>query len=283
MNALTLLRAQNQVLGRLAPGWTARRAQHLFTSPHRASPRPWEQAVEASGQRGTLAVGWSYLRWGEEPESGRPGGLPPKGRVLCVHGWEGRATQFGRLADRLQQDGLSVLALDAPGHGRSPEVHAHPVSFARAVMDADRELGPFSAVIGHSMGAGAVALALSWGLRADRAVLLAPPSSIEGVLDRFVQFVGLPAEAAPLFRAGVEAQVGFPARDLEVSRLVSRVLQPGLIIHDPDDREVPVEDGRKVAELWVGARMVEMEGLGHRKMLGSERVMEEVRGFLREG
>jgi hypothetical protein len=269
MNVLTLLRAQNQVLGRLAPRWAAWRAQRLFMSPQRPTPRPWEEAVEAQAQRGTLAVGWSYLRWGQGP------------RVLCVHGWEGRATQFGRLAERLQQDGLSALALDAPAHGRSPELHAHPVAFARAVMDADRELGPFSAVVGHSMGAGAVALALSWGLRAERAVLLAPPSSIEGVLDRFVQFVGLPQQAAPLFRAGVEAMVGFPASELEVSHLAARVQQPGLVIHDPGDREVPVEDGRRIAALWAGARMVEMEGLGHRKMLGSERVIEEIREFLR--
>jgi hypothetical protein len=64
MTTLALLRAQNQVLGRLAPGWTARRAQQLFTSPHRPAPRPWEEAVEASAQREQLAVGWSYLRWG---------------------------------------------------------------------------------------------------------------------------------------------------------------------------------------------------------------------------
>jgi hypothetical protein len=133
------MRGMNQVTGRLAPGWTARRARHFFTHPRRAPVRDWEREVEARAQRVPLAVGWSTLRWSPDAAG------PHRGRVLCMHGWEGRATQFGPLADRLVACGFEVVALDGPGHGHSPEEVAHPVAFARALLDTQHELGSFNA------------------------------------------------------------------------------------------------------------------------------------------
>ena len=52
------------------------------------------------------------------------------------------------------------------------------------MLAAERELGPFDLVIGHSMGAGASLMAVAWGLSTSRLVLLAGPSSLERVLDR---------------------------------------------------------------------------------------------------
>ncbi|MEM6929183.1 MAG: alpha/beta fold hydrolase [Myxococcota bacterium] len=268
--SLQLLRGMNQVLGRLAPGWAARQARVRFTTPRRTPERRWEAAVEASADRRTLAVGWSTLHWG--PDRAR-------GRVLCMHGWEGRATQFGRLAERLVDDGWSVVALDGPGHGASPEEQAHPLAFARALQDVDRELGPFDAAVGHSMGAGALGFALGWGLSPQRVALLASPSSLLGVIDRYGLYIGLPVDARARLVDAMAAHVGFTPDELDVAQVAASLTQDALVVHDPDDIEVPASDGRAIARHWPNAHFVEVSGVGHRGLLRDSRVLEQVAEF----
>jgi len=270
---LALIRGFHHLAGTVAPHWTARRARVLFTHPRRGSRRPWEEAVLAKAERVTLDVGFRALRWRPEGE--------PVGRVLCMHGWEGRATQFGTLADALVDAGYEVLALDGPGHGESPEEQAHPVAFARALMLVDQELGPFDHVVGHSMGAGALVVALSWGLRAERAVLLASPSSIEGVLGRFGTFIGLPDRCKGLLMDEMGALVGVHPEGLHIAAMADGLVQTALVLHDPEDVEVPVEDGRAIAEHWPNARWEEVRGVGHRRILRDGATVERVVAFLR--
>lgn len=270
--ALTFVRASNRVLGSLAPRHTANRARDLFMRPRRASARPWEAEVEARAQRFRLDAGYSALRW-------RPTGAI-RGRIFGMHGWEGRATQLDPLATRLAGLGFETIALDAPAHGQSPEREANPLAFARAMLVADHELGPFEGVVGHSMGGGATALALSWRFRAKRAVLLASPSSIEGVLDRFARFIGLPSVARHAFFETVARDVGFEPTDLDVSRLARRLNIPALVIHDRDDREVPFLDAEHIAASWPGARLLPVEGLGHRRILRDEVTLDATVEFL---
>jgi len=272
MIGLAMMRGVNGVVGRVAPTWAARRARHLFTHPRRSPSRPWEAEVEAGATRRPLTVGWSTLRWSCEA---------PRGRVLCMHGWEGRATQFGALAKRLVERGFEVVALDGPGHGGSPEEAAHPVAFARALLDADRELGPFSAAVGHSMGAGALVIALHWGLRADRAVLLASPSSMRGVLGRFGDFIGLPRTACAALIDEMASHVGFGPDQLDIHLLAARRSEPVLVVHDRDDVEVPATDGRTIAAAWPNATWREVTGPGHRGLLRDPTILDEVADFAR--
>jgi pimeloyl-ACP methyl ester carboxylesterase len=77
--------------------------------------------------------------------------------VLALHGWLDNAASFDRLVPRL--DGLRVVALDLPGHGRSDHLPVgsghHFVDWVPVVIEAADALGweRFS-LLGHSMGAG---------------------------------------------------------------------------------------------------------------------------------
>jgi pimeloyl-ACP methyl ester carboxylesterase len=269
MNQLQMIRGTHAILGRIAPTMTAHRARELFLTPRRAPERPWEAAVESSGTRSTLTDGTSVLRFGG---SGR--------RVLMLHGWEGRATQFGPLASLLVPLGYELLALDAPAHGRSPGTQANLLQFAGALLSAQEEFGPFHAVVGHSMGGGAATLALARGLRAERAVLLGAPASIAGVLARFGQHVGLPSAAQARFVAAIETHVGVAVDEVQVDAVATRLTQPALVVHDRDDREVPFEDGVAIARAWRGANFLVTEGLGHRRVLRDESVLGAIARFV---
>ena len=273
--ALQAFRASNQVLGRVFPNWTAARAQDVFMRPRRSGRRHWEAAVEERAERVRLKTGLSALRWSSKLETAR-------GTVLCIHGWEGRATQFDPLAQQLVELGFDVLAVDGPGHGQSPGREANPVEFSRALLLVDHECGPFHAVVGHSMGAGASALALSWGLRAGRAALLASPSSITGVLTRYARFVGLPPAAEARFFKRVARHVGFGDQELDVANVAEALDMPGLVIHDRDDLEVPFTDGEAIARHWPRASFTPVVGLGHRKLLRDSEVLGQVTRFVAE-
>ena len=93
--------------------------------------------------------------------AGLRGGAANAPNVLALHGWLDNAASFVPLAAHL--DGIELVAVDLPGHGRS--AHLPPgadYSFAAAVntvLDIADALGweRFS-LLGHSMGAGIASL-----------------------------------------------------------------------------------------------------------------------------
>jgi pimeloyl-ACP methyl ester carboxylesterase len=271
LNPLALIRAANALLGPIAPGLSAAFAERLFTRPRRHVPPEREAAAEASGRRVELGAGRSALCFGV-------GGGP---RILVIHGWEGRATQWGAFADMAVRAGFEVLAVEPPGHGRSQGRTAHPASFAGALLEADRRYGPFVAVVGHSMGGAAATLAVSSGLRTERIVTIASPSSTVGVLQRFSRHVGLVAAAERRLFDRMEEVVGHAAEDLDVAALALR--RPTLVIHSRDDREIPFADAEAIASGWPNAELLALDELGHRRILRDPAVIEAVIEFIARG
>ncbi|HLT39945.1 MAG TPA: alpha/beta fold hydrolase [Enhygromyxa sp.] len=265
IDPLSLVRGVNSLLGSMVPGASAVIAERLFTSPRRHPVPDREFPAERAGQRLTLGDGLSALRWGRGP------------RILVMHGWEGRATQWGPFAELAIAGGFEVIAVDAPGHGRSDGHRSHPGEFVRALLEADRRHGPFTAVIGHSMGGAAAAIAVASGLRADRLVLIASPSSLARVLRRFAAHIRLSAAAERGFFDRMELRVGRPAEDLDVSALVLGCA--ALVIHSRDDREVPFADGEAIRLGWPHAELLAVDGLGHRRILRDSGVLEAALGF----
>ena len=53
-----------------------------------------------------------------------------------------------------------------------------------------------------------------------------------------------------------------------------------LLLNDTNDRVLPVEKSREVAHRWPEAQLIEVTGTGHCKILGAEKVLDKVMGFL---
>lgn len=260
------IRPFGHLLGTLFPDAAARMAARFATTPQR---RVGNRQVPAGAEPITLRFGLAGLRWGTAGP-----------RVLAMHGWEGGAAQFAPLAQALHADGFQVIALDGPGHGRSPGRNANPVSFSDALFESAAELGPLHAVIGHSMGGGAVMHALTHGLAARRAVVVAAPSAYLDVLRRVAGSIGLPPRATHRFIDGMERLTGLPAAQLDIAQFARRSDLPLLVVHDRGDRVVPFGDGHRIAEA-AGARLHATDGLGHARLLKDAGVAQAISGFLR--
>jgi pimeloyl-ACP methyl ester carboxylesterase len=134
-------------------------------------------------------------------------------QILLVHGWESRATQMYGLVKGLINQGYAVFAVDMPGHGHSSGETSDAYLFSETLRLAQQKLGHFHAIIGHSMGAGAVAIAVGKGVKTDKLVLISGPSSVENVLRRFSGFVGLNNNTTHKLIEFIGQHVGMPACD----------------------------------------------------------------------
>ncbi|QEY72660.1 alpha/beta fold hydrolase [Pseudomonas denitrificans (nom. rej.)] len=268
MNSLSWVRGINATLGRVAPTWAAQRMRQLFVTPNEYAPRDWELPLLASSERVTLRFGLSALRWGEGPA------------VLLMHGWEGRPTQFATLIEKLVGAGYGVIALDGPGHGRSPGHEADIVLFARALLEAASELPPLRAVIGHSMGGASALLATQMGLRTETLVTIGAPSNVLGVLRGFSRMVGLAPLARSRFIRMIEARAGIAAKQLDVARY--ELDFPGLVVHAEDDRYVRVGEAAAIHEAWPRSRLLRLKDGGHHRVLADAVVTEAILELLEE-
>ncbi|UVJ42679.1 alpha/beta fold hydrolase [Pseudomonas sp. LS1212] len=266
MSTMSWIRGVNGTLGWLAPNMVASKMRLAFMRPRNLPPREWELPLLAKAERIALRFGLSTLRWGQGPT------------VLLMHGWEGRPTQFASLVNALVAAGYTAVALDGPGHGRSPGREAHVGLFARALLEAAAELPPLRAVIGHSMGGSSVLLATQMGLRAEVVVSIAAPARVIGVLRGFARRVGLPPRARAAFIHQVERDVGVQASRLDVSHY--QLKMPGLIVHAEDDPLVPASEAQVIHEAWFDSRLLVLPEGGHRRVLADPRLIDAVLALL---
>ena len=257
-------RAAFAVLGRVAPGLAAAWALDLFFHARgRRGPRRHDTFL-ASGRpfaataRGHRVAAWS---WGEGPA------------VFLVHGWAGVGGQLRAFGPPLVAAGFRVVTFDAPGHGISGGRRTSILHFADALRALAAREQPH-AVIAHSLGAAAAVRALTEGLAVERAVFIGPTGGPRDWAERFRCHLGVPPHVMTAMRARSERWLGASWDEFDIPALARSQRGPLLVIHDRGDDEVPWSDGAAIAGNWPGARLVTTDGLGHRRILKDERVVD---------
>jgi pimeloyl-ACP methyl ester carboxylesterase len=200
--------------------------------------------------------------------------------VLLAHGWESRRARWGAFIPPLVEAGFCAVGIDAPAHGDSPGEKANVLQYGKALVDAGGELGPLAGIVGHSFGAGAAVIALHRGLRAERAVFISGPSSIVGVIERWGRHDGLPESVIPDFVRLVEREVGEGVDFMDVTQIVPLLTTRALVVHDRNDKEIPLDEGLAVASAWRGAKLLVTERYGHRRIMLAAEVVRAVVEFL---
>ena len=120
-------------------------------------------------------------------------------------------------------------------------------------------------------------------MAAARLVLLAPPASARDYTRFFAQVFGLSEATRARMQALIEAREGVLMANFEPQAVGGRIHVPTLVVHDRGDRVNPFAHGEAFVRAIAGARLFATDGLGHRKLLGDERVLREVARFLRRG
>ena len=200
-------------------------------------------------------------------------------KVLLVHGWSGHSSDMTAFAAPLIDAGYEVIVLDLPAHGESEGHKASIPQGAQALLDLQKHTGELHAVIAHSVGTAVAVQAMGRGLRVARAVLLAPPARYADYAASFAAQAGLDAQQA---REMVEElrQNGLDVTSVSTPITAKTLVQSALLLHSADDRVVPLSDAREIAAAWPGARLLELEGLGHRRILQAPEALSTVLDFV---
>jgi pimeloyl-ACP methyl ester carboxylesterase len=272
--ALYGLRLSFLIGGRVAPRTTLRRAARLFSTP---LPSARSRALEAStygARQMEVAVDDHRIAtyvWGD------PHAQP---YVLFAHGWSSHGTRIAAWLPQLRADGYAVVAFDQPAHGRSPGRQATLPDFTRHLLAVGKHFGPAAAVIGHSLGGAATMLAMARGLRADRAVLIAPAADPVAAAERFANLMWIGASLCERMFAYFERLVGTTFDEQQAHRNAPSIGRPALIVHDLEDRDVPWAEGERYARYWPDSRLLTTRGLGHRRVLDDADVIAAGMRFL---
>ena len=201
--------------------------------------------------------------------------------VLLVHGWGGNAAQMRAFVFPLLSAGYRVIAYDQPAHGVSEGRLTGLPDFADVLAEIAWHHGDVRAVVGHSLGATAAAMAHAWNkANIGKIVLVSPPSDLVGYSRRFARWHWIPEPVRRSMQAAIEERYGLRWEELELARVAPRLSARALIIHDRDDRMVPWKQGAAFAQHWSGAKLMITEGLGHGRILQNDKVTQAAAAFI---
>ena len=201
--------------------------------------------------------------------------------VILVHGWGAHRAQLASFVPALQAKGYRVASFDAPAHGDSPGIQTQGFEIASAMQALISQVGDPYAIVSHSFGGLATNIALSRGVKPQRLVFTGPLRRLSDALKEFVQMNRLDDEASEAIKKNVVDKFGEDAWErTSLDIQLPKYKIPALIVHDRKDDVIPYLSGVAIARAWKSARLFSTSGLGHRSILRSPRVINEVAEFI---
>jgi pimeloyl-ACP methyl ester carboxylesterase len=201
-------------------------------------------------------------------------------KILLVHGWSGRGTQLFKIADEFLKVGYSTISFDAPAHGKSPGKTTIMVDFIAAILEIDKQFGPFEAVIGHSLGGMSILNAIKKGFKVNKAVVIGSGDIVQDIMDDFVAKLKLNPSISTRLRLHFERKYKEEMNTYSAFLAAKEISIPVLVIHDNNDLEVPVTAGINIHRHLKNGELLLTDGLGHRKILGNSKVIEKTVQFI---
>ncbi|MCC5916579.1 MAG: alpha/beta fold hydrolase [Cryomorphaceae bacterium] len=267
-----ILRLTLKFLETVYPPQALKLALKLFFTPL-PFPRPErEKKSFEQGEQQKLMVGKkqiSVYTWGKSDK-----------KILLVHGWSGRATQFFKIKNYLLSRGFQVIAFDAPAHGENKDHRqTHMLEFVESIERVNMTYGPFFGAIGHSLGGLAILNAYNKGFKVQKIAMVASPNSIGNIIGEFCRRIRVGAKTEKGLIAHLIARYQVPLEAFSGNEQVKTVSAQGLIVHDVHDDDVSIEESRNLHAVWKGSKMITTKRLGHRSILMNKNTVASIADF----
>jgi pimeloyl-ACP methyl ester carboxylesterase len=262
------------ILQTIYPKWAARFATKLFITPLKHKIPKRELKMDTHSKQSILFIpkikkSIVVYEYGSFDK-----------KVLLVHGWSGRGTQLFKCADALLEKGFKVISFDAPAHGKSGSSTTIMPEFIACILEIQKQFGSFEFAVGHSLGGMSIINAVKRGLIIKKAVIIGSGDIIQDIIERFVAAIQLQPKIALMMKNQFEFENGESMENYATSIAAKEVTIPVLIVHDKDDVEVPVSCAENIHHHLKNSTLLITERLGHRKILGNERVIQQLLLFL---
>ena len=193
--------------------------------------------------------------------------------IILIHGWGGNAEYMLPLAVPFQNAGLNVLLLDARNHGRSDTASFSSLPrFAEDVSSAiswvkmqNEEQGGTIALLGHSVGAGAVLYEASRRDDISAVISVSAFAHPEWMMRRYLRRFWIPKLVTTWVLRYVEWIIRHRLEEIAPMNTACKVKCPILLVHGKRDETVPVSDALAIQKRCneVEIDLLLIEGAGH--------------------
>ena len=205
-----------------------------------------------------------------------------KPKVIVMHGWSSRATQFKNIIDCLTEAGFQVIGIDAPAHGKSEGKETDLFGFAGILKMVCAQEKEVHAIVGHSLGGVAAAINVKNGLFVNRLVIMGSPAIATDILNNFIDRINaFPARAAYL-RKIMKKRYKLDFEQATAAEIVKNFPEiETLLIYDTHDHEAPVRHGELLHKQIPTSTLLTTTKLGHTRMLKDAKVSQAILDFLK--
>lgn len=191
--------------------------------------------------------------------------------AFILHGWGSSAARFTQLAQALHARGWRVLAFDAPGHGASTGRSSSLPQFMAALDAIIERHGRPQALIGHSLGALAIARrhadgAPGWASELRAVALVSMPAGAEYLIRKYIEALGLSAHTEQRLMDRFRQRFDAEPRDYGSMPGAGRIAARLLLVHDRDDDIVPHAHSAQLAAQLPTAAFITTVDQGHSKL-----------------
>jgi pimeloyl-ACP methyl ester carboxylesterase len=174
--------------------------------------------------------------------------------LIILHGWGANIELMLPIALPFYEAGMNVLLFDARSHGQSDtDTFSSLPRFAEDLshaIDWLKQTHPNStqkiALLGHSVGAGAVLLEASRRDDIQAVISLSAFAHAAWVMHRYLKHFHIPSPLRALVLRYVEWVIGHRFSSFAPLDTVCKIHCPILLVHGKDDTTVPIEDAHSI-------------------------------------
>ncbi|WP_027137072.1 alpha/beta hydrolase [Gaetbulibacter saemankumensis] len=239
----------------LAPQYAAKLAVNIFSTPQKGKLQPDESNYLKSAKQQDFMYDDIAIRtylWAGRKET-----------ILLVHGWESNTYRWRDLIELLIAQDYNIVALDAPGHGKSGHKTFNAVLYSECINMIAQQFD-IHIIIGHSIGGTASALATNnHNLNIDKLILLGAPSNFDEVIDNYVKIMGYNKKVTKAMDAYYMKHFGKLPSFYSIKNFSDKLTAEGLIIHDKKDRIISYRDALHIHKHYKNSKLVKTQGFGH--------------------
>ena len=201
-------------------------------------------------------------------------------KVLLAHGWSGRGTQLYRIAEILHREGYHIVSYDAPAHGKSSGKTTNILQMIATISHLDKQNHGFDYLIGHSFGGMAIFNYCKTPRQTKKIITLGAADNMRTIFDNYMLSVGLNKKTSAHMITYFERKFELKIDDFSPFKAVQNLQTPTLILHDEEDYDVSVRSADNIAAHHPNATLIKTKGLGHRRILRDENVMQHIKSFI---
>lgn len=271
---LALLKTKIRLASFVSIRWGAEVAFTMFSTPFRKSEKP-KPALFKIAENFSIKVNGDNIngyRWN----------TIAKKQLLILHGFESMAYKFEMYIAPMLAEGWGVVIMDAKAHGKSEGERIILPDYVSMIEQLENDFGKFSAYLAHSFGGIAVSLHLEKTKNAAaRLVLIAPATETDTAINLFSKIVALKKEVRLALDDLILEKSGNPTSFYSVKRIVPKLENNIMWIHDKNDNITPLSDVEPIMRAQLShVQFLITKGLGHSRIYKEKEVIRTVIAFI---